>query len=64
MIVVPYDYQYRMYFTASLMDDSEIKKLCRNILDDLGEPKRKTFIFGSIDDFNYGHLIKLNDIKF
>lgn len=64
MIVVPYDYQYRMYFSANLMDDSEIKKLCCNILDDLGESERKTFIFRSMDDFNYGHSIKLNDIKF
>lgn len=64
MIVVPYDYQYRMYFTANPMDDSEIKKLCRSILDDLGELERKTFIFRSMDDFNYGHLIKLNDIKY
>ena len=64
MIVVPYDYQYRMYFTSSLMNDSEIKKLCHSILDDLGEPERKTFIFRSMDDFNYGHPIKLSDIKF
>lgn len=62
MIVIPEDFQYRLYFTTNLMEDNEIEILCKKILNDLGEPKRKVFIFRSLEDFNYGHSIKLNDI--
>lgn len=63
MIVLLEDYQYRVFFAKEKTNDNEINSLCDELTKVLNIQKNKVFIFKSINDFDYGDHIPLEDIK-